>query len=107
MTSKWFKYTYREINGKKQSDKLKAKSLRVAKQYILSKNLQLIKIRRMYPFESYINRFKNYKLYKSLFNPKLSRDDVYWLTKELHSFLDSGLTLLDSLYSLKEFSNKS
>ena len=107
MTSKWFKYTYRDISGKKQSDKLKAKSLRVAKQYILSKNLTLIKLRRLYPFESYINRFKNYRLYKSLFNPKLSRDDVYWLTKELHSFLDSGLTLLDALYSLKEFSNKS
>ena len=107
MTSIWFKYTYRDTGGKKRSDKLKAKSLRIAKQYILSKNLQLIKIRKMYALESFLNRFKNQTIYKNIFNPKLSRNDVYWLTKELHSFLDSGLTLLDALYSLKGFSNKS
>ena len=40
-----------------------------------------------------------------MFRPKLTRDEVYWFTKELYSFLDSGLPLLDSLHALKGFSS--
>lgn len=106
MSSIWFKCRYKDSSGKQHVDRIKAKSLRLAKQYILSKNNELIHIRKVYKIEQYLQYLNKYRLYKILVNPKLTRNEVYWLTKELYGFLDSGLSLLDALNSLKGFSKK-
>ncbi|MEK9727300.1 MAG: type II secretion system F family protein [Candidatus Margulisiibacteriota bacterium] len=106
MSSTWFKCRYKDSQGTYHNERIKAKSIRLAKQYILSKNYQIINIRKIYPIENKIESLKKYKWYKIIFNPKLSRNEVYWLTKELYGFLESGLSLLDALHSLKGFSPK-
>ena len=86
MSSSWYKFRYIDIKGNRKVERIKAKSLRLAKQYITSKNYNLISIRKVYQFEKYILQFKKTKLYKTLFQPKLTRNEVYWLTKK--NFMD-------------------
>ena len=105
MSASWYKFRYIDIKGIKRSERIKAKSMRAAKQYAVSKKYELISIRRVYQFEHTLSKIKEKRLYKLIFQPKLSRSDVYWLTKELYGFLDSGLPLLDSLIALKGFSS--
>ena len=104
MSSSWYKFRYIDTKGNRQSERIKAKSLRLAKQYITSKNYNLISIRKTYPIEKHLQKIKKNHLYKIIFQPKLTRNEVYWLTKELYGFLESGLPLLDALYALKGFS---
>ena len=104
MSSSWYKFRYIDTKGNRQVDRIKAKSLRLAKQYVTSKNYNLISIRRVYKVEKHLIQLKKNRIYKILFQPKLTRNEVYWFTKELYGFLDSGLPLLDALYALKGFS---
>ena len=104
MSSSWYKFRYIDTKGLKRSKSIKAKSLRSAKQYIISKEYELINIRKVYQIEHLLEKFKKKRIYKLLFQPKLTRYEVYWLTKELYGFLESGLPLLDSLIALKGFS---
>jgi type II secretory pathway component PulF len=105
MSTSWYKFRYIDTKGNRKVERIKAKSIRLAKQYILSKNYQLIRIRRIYGFEKHLLKLKKFKWYKVVFQPKLTRNEVYWLTKELYGFLASGLPLLDALYALKGFSS--
>jgi type II secretory pathway component PulF len=103
-TSMWYKFRYLDAKGYKKTDTLKAQSLRLAKRYVVSRKYNVVMIRRMYWFERALNQFKETSAYRWAFNPKLTRNEVYWLTKELAGFLESGLPLLNSLYALKGFS---
>ena len=79
----------------------------VAKQYITSKRYKLISIRRELAIERFAQQFKTTKIYATLFTPKLTRNEVYWMTKELYEFIESGIPLLESLHALKGFSSSS
>ena len=37
----------------------------------------------------------------------MNRQDLYWFTKELHDFLESGLPLYEALNALTSFSRNS
>ena len=58
MSSSWYKFRYIDTKGNRQSERIKAKSLRLAKQYITSKNYNLISIRKTYPIEKYLQKIK-------------------------------------------------
>ena len=107
MSTLWYKFRYIDINGSRKTETIKARSIQVAKQYIISKKYHLISIRHLYFYEHYFRQFKNHRLVKLIVRPKLTKSELYWFTKELFSFLDSGLPLLDSLYALKGFSSSS
>ena len=68
MSSLWYKFRYIDTKGNRQSDRIKAQSLRLAKQYILSKNYNLISIRKVYPIETHILRLRKQKYTKLYFN---------------------------------------
>ena len=104
MSASWYKFRYIDTNGVKRSESIKAKSMRAAKQYVISKKYELLSIRRVFKFEKIIDKLKTKRIYKLIFKPKLTRNEVYWLTKELYGFIESGLPLLDSLIALKGFS---
>jgi type IV pilus assembly protein PilC len=104
MTAQWYKFKYYDDRGIRHSDQIKATTERAAKQYIHSKDFHLISIRPFYFFEYKLKRFKRSKLYLLLLQSKLSRSELYWFTKELVSFLESGLPLLNALISLRGFS---
>jgi type II secretory pathway component PulF len=104
MSAFWYKFRYIDKNGTKKSDTLRARSIRSAKYYLLSKKYTITRIRRMTSLEIYLIKFNETPLYRLLFNPKLTRYEVYWLTKELASFLESGLPLLDALIAVRGFS---
>ena len=104
MSTFWYKFRYIDLSGKKHTDSIKADSIKAARQYIISKRYKLLSIRRQYEIELYLKRFKKTKAYAVLLTPKLTRNEVYWMTKELHEFLASGIPLLESLYALKGFS---
>lgn len=104
MSSSWYKLRYIDTKGNRKTERIKAKSMRLAKQYITSRNYNLMSIRKVYAIEKHLLKFKSAKIFKILFQPKLTRNEVYWLTKELYGFLDSGLPLLDAIYALKGFS---
>ena len=106
-TSSWYTFKYIDTKGRKKTQRLKATSLRVAKQYIISKKYNLLSIRHVMFIERVFIKIKHLHIMKVLFRPKLTRNEVYWLTKELYSFLESGLPLLDSLIALKGFSQSS
>ena len=76
MSSSWYKFRYIDTNGKQQTERIKAKSLRLAKQYAISKNHNLIRIRKIYRIEKYLLKLTKYRFYKILFHPKLTRNEV-------------------------------
>jgi general secretion pathway protein F len=104
MASQWYKFKYYDSSGRSHTDYIKSKSERLAKQYIHSKKFNLLWIRQRYFFEFIFDRFKKSRIYLLFFQYKLSKSELYWFTKELVSFLDSGLPLLDALESLRGFS---
>ena len=67
MSSKWFKYLYIDSEGNRGSDSIFAKSLRVATQYIVSKQLTLISIRKLMRIEQLYIQIKHHPLIKFIF----------------------------------------
>ena len=106
MSTHWFKFHYTDSEGRGGTDTIRAQTLRLATQYLISKRYNLKSIRKLSYLEIQFKKIQHLHIVKILFRPRLSRQQLYWFTKELHDFIKSGLPLFDALNALTSFSKK-
>lgn len=103
--SSWYVIRYIDQYGFRQNNSLKADSKQHIHRYISSQCFTLISLRKMYVIEHWFKKVLDHRLIQRLIQPSLRREQVYWLTKELHGFVSSGMPLHQALIAIRDFNS--
>tara|TARA_A100001015_G_C14896327_1_gene674555 strand:- start:2 stop:583 length:582 start_codon:yes stop_codon:yes gene_type:complete len=103
MASSWYTIHYRTKHGDRAKHHIRVASRRLAQQYAISKQYHVRAIRKRTMLDALQAKWVRSMWFKRYVQPRLTRSELYWFTKELHEFLASGLPLLESLRALRGF----